>query len=110
MSAWCRGRRDSGSEGKARFGIETSYRQLGPCLAATCSTNASYRFLLVVIALVLRNEWVWMHAEVLSERCGSRGGGRRLRLETLRLRGLTSWWVHELDHILQTRSSVVTCD
>lgn len=95
---------------RRRFGIETSYRQLGQCLAATCSTNASYRFLLVVIALVLRNEWVWLHDEMLSERSGSRGRGRRLRLEVLRLRVLTSWWVRELDRILQTRSSVVNYD
>jgi hypothetical protein len=46
---------------RRRFGIETSYRQLGQGLAATCSKKAAYRLLLVAIALVLRNLWVWLH-------------------------------------------------
>jgi hypothetical protein len=53
---------------RRRFGIETSYRQLGEGLARTCSKDAVYRLLLVALALVLRNLWVWLHWEYLAER------------------------------------------
>ena len=41
-----------------RFGIETSYRQLGECLARTTSRDARYRLLLVGVALLIRSWWV----------------------------------------------------
>lgn len=44
---------------RQRFGIESSYRQLGQALANTTSRNATYRLLLVLISLLLRNLWVW---------------------------------------------------
>lgn len=43
---------------RSRFGIETSYRQLGEALAKTTTKNPSWRLLLVGIALMLRNLWV----------------------------------------------------
>jgi hypothetical protein len=43
---------------KRRFGIETSYRQLGEGLANTCTTDRRLRLLLVGVALLLRNVWV----------------------------------------------------
>jgi hypothetical protein len=45
---------------RKRFGIETSYRQLGQGLAASCSTDRRVRLLLVGVALILRNMWVWL--------------------------------------------------
>jgi len=45
---------------KRRFGIETSYRQLGEGLASTCTTDRRLRVLLVGVALLLRNVWVWL--------------------------------------------------
>jgi hypothetical protein len=45
---------------KRRFGIETSYRQLGEGLASTCTTDRRRRLLLVGVALLLRNVWVWL--------------------------------------------------
>jgi hypothetical protein len=89
---------------RRRFGIETSYRQLGEGLAATCSTRAVYRLLLVVIALVLRNLWVWLHWVHLSEPGGARGRSRRLRLDRLRLRRLMSWLVVELNRKLRMQT------
>jgi hypothetical protein len=44
---------------RRRFGIETSYRQLGEALAPTTSRSPAYRLLLVGIALLIRNLWVW---------------------------------------------------
>ena len=70
---------------RQRFGIETSYRQLGEALALTSSRNPVYRLLLVAIALVLRNLWVWLHWEFLAERTAH---ARRVRLAKLPLRQL----------------------
>jgi putative transposase len=92
---------------RKRFGIETSYRQLGEGLAASCSRNAAYRFLLVAIALVLRNIWVWLHWQFLAERSEN---GRRLRLQRLTLRTLTDWIVRQLDQWLQIRPGVLSTD
>ena len=43
---------------ETRFGIETTYRQLGQALAQTTTRDPCWRFLLVAIALLLRNVWV----------------------------------------------------
>lgn len=49
---------------RKRFGIETKYRQLGESLAKTTSHNQSYRLLLVGLALLLRNVWVWCQTQM----------------------------------------------
>lgn len=41
-----------------RFGIESSYRQLGECLAQTTSRDVVYRLLLVGVSLLMRSQWV----------------------------------------------------
>jgi putative transposase len=90
---------------RRRFGIETSYRQLGQGLAATCSKRAAYRLLLVAVALVLRNLWVWLHWCCLSDRPGGR---RQLRLERLSLPLMLSWLVVVLDRKLGIRPRAIT--
>jgi hypothetical protein len=40
-----------------RFGIESSYRQLGECLAVTSSRDVVYRLLLVGLSLLIRAWW-----------------------------------------------------
>jgi hypothetical protein len=92
---------------RKRFGIETSYRQLGEALASSCSKNRVYRFLLVAIALVLRNLWVWLHWEVLAEPTAR---GRRPRLNRLTLRTLTEWITRQLDQRLAIGPYVLTSD
>ncbi len=77
---------------RTRFGIESSYRQLHQARGRTTSRRPELRLLYVGLSLVLRNEWVWLHWEVLST---PRRGGRRLRLERLRLRTLLCW-IHEV--------------
>jgi putative transposase len=70
---------------RCRFGIETSYRQMNQCRARTCTRDPAARLLLVGVALVLRNVWVWLHWSVLS----APGRGRRtLRLELLSVKAL----------------------
>jgi hypothetical protein len=44
---------------RRRFGIETSYRQLGEGLAQTTTKRIAWRMLLIAVALLLRNLWVW---------------------------------------------------
>jgi putative transposase len=85
---------------RRRFRIETSYRQLGEGLAATCSTRAVYRLLVVAVALVLRNVWVWLHGHYLAERTAT---GRRVRLGRLRLRELAEWLMLGLNRLLHIR-------
>lgn len=45
---------------RRRFGIETSYRQLNECKGRTTAKNVAYRLLLVGLALLLRQVWVWL--------------------------------------------------
>jgi Transposase DDE domain len=51
---------------RTRFGIESSYRQMNQARGRTSTRRPELRLLYVGIALVLRNEWVWLHFEVLS--------------------------------------------
>ena len=44
-----------------RFGIESSYRQMNQGRARTCSRDPVFRLLLIGIAFLLRNVWVWFH-------------------------------------------------
>ena len=73
---------------RTRFGIESSYRQMNQARGRTSTRRPELRLLNAGIALVLRNEWVWLHFEVLST---PRRGGRAIRLERLRLRELLHW-------------------
>jgi hypothetical protein len=45
---------------RRRSGIETSYRQLNQSRSRTTSRDPLYRFLLVGLALFLRNLWQWL--------------------------------------------------
>lgn len=45
---------------RRRFGIEASYRQLNQSRSRTSSRDPLYRFLLVGLALFLRNLWQWL--------------------------------------------------
>jgi hypothetical protein len=49
---------------RRRFGIETTYRQLGEGLAKTTTKRIAWRMLLVAVALLLRNIWVWRNQHV----------------------------------------------
>jgi putative transposase len=92
---------------RRRFAIEASYRQLREGLARTSTRRPVVRLLLVGIALVLRNLWVWLHWAKL-------GAGdvrhRRRRLGRLRLRRLTRWLIRALDELLGVRAEVVVID
>lgn len=63
---------------RRRFGIETSHRVLNQGRARTASRSAAFRLLLVGLALLLANLWVYLKWAVVSLPC--RGG--RLVLQT----------------------------
>ena len=79
---------------RLRFGIETSYRQLGEAKAKTCTRSPEVRLFLVGVALLLRNVWVWLHHEVLSS---PRRGRRRYNLERLRFKAMLAFLQHEAE-------------
>lgn len=76
---------------RTRFGIEAGYRQMHQALGQTTSRRPELRLLYVGLSLLLRNEWVWLHWEVLSK---PRRGCRRLQPGRLRL-GVLLCWVRE---------------
>jgi putative transposase len=92
---------------RLRFGIETSYRQLGEAKAKTCTRSPQVRLFLVAVALLLRNVWVWLHHEVLSS---PRRGRREYNLGRLRFKTLLAFLQREaerafgvVDHVLTER-------
>lgn len=60
-----------------RFGIESSYRQMNIVRARTTSRDPALRLLLVVVALLLTNLWVWLKAHLVAATPhGTRPGAR----------------------------------
>jgi hypothetical protein len=49
---------------RQRFGVETSYRQLNQAKAPTTTKDARLRLLLVGLALLLRQVWVWLTGQL----------------------------------------------
>ena len=88
---------------RRRFAIETSYRQMHQARARTCSRRPLLRLLLVGVALVLRNVWVWLHYAVLST---PRRGNCRYNLERLTLRTMLQWLQHQAEEELGRRDEV----
>jgi putative transposase len=78
---------------RRRFGIESSYRQLHQARICTSSRKPALRLLFMGVALVLRNVWVWLHAEVMAQpRCGA----RQLRPQSMRFARLLMWLLMEV--------------
>jgi hypothetical protein len=48
--------------------VETSYRQLNEGKGRTTKKDVSYRLLLVGLALLLRQAWVWLTAQLARDR------------------------------------------
>lgn len=88
---------------RKRFAIETSYRQMHQGRARTCTRDPEMRLLLVGVALVLRNVWVWLHYAVLST---PRRGNCRYNLDRLTLRTMLLWLQHQAEEELGRRDEV----
>ena len=95
---------------RTRFGIESSYRQMNQARGRTSTRRPELRLLYAGIALVPRNEWVWLHFEVLST---PRRGGRVIRPERLRLRALLHWLLQVIEEefgtVCETRAERLLC-
>lgn len=91
---------------KGRFGIETSYRQLGQCLANTTSKDERVRLLYVGLALLLRQYWAWAHATTLARQACH--GRRHLQSHLLRLECLNLWLLYTLMRWLRFRLDIPT--
>src|SRR4051794_553363 len=85
---------------RKRFAIEASYRQMHQGRARTCTRNPEVRLLLVGVALVLRNVWVWLHYAVLST---PRRGGRRINPDRLTLETMLLWLLHQAEEVYHRR-------
>jgi hypothetical protein len=78
--------RQVADEYRARFGIETGYRQMNSVRAPTTSRDPALRLLLVAVALLLVNLWVWLKAHVLAHLPRvARGAARHWLEHTFRL-------------------------
>jgi hypothetical protein len=88
---------------RKRFAIETSYRQMHQGRARTCTRNPDVRLLLVGVALVLRNVWVWLHYAVLAT---PRRGNCRYNLDRLPLKTMLLWLQHQAEDELGRRDEV----
>lgn len=73
---------------RKRFGIESSYRQRRQARIMTCTPNPHLRLVFFVVALVLRNLWVWIHEQLLSTGPVDQ---LRINLELLRFRRMLDW-------------------
>jgi hypothetical protein len=78
---------------RGRFGIESSYRQAHQARIRTSSRKPALRLLFMGVALVLRNVWVWLHAEVMAQ---PQRGARQLRPQSLRFARLLLWLMMEV--------------
>ncbi|MCI0356300.1 MAG: peptide synthetase [Acidobacteria bacterium] len=90
---------------RKRFAIETSYWQMHQGRARTCTRSPEVRLLLVGVALVLRNVWVWLHYAILST---PRQGNCRYNLERLTLRTMLLWLQHQAEDELGRRDEVLS--
>jgi hypothetical protein len=87
---------------RRRFGIETSYRQMRQARIYTCTRNPRLRLLFVAVALILRNQWVWIHHTRLSE---GRIDNPTLHLERLRFKRMLEWIAREIVALLHDGST-----
>jgi hypothetical protein len=78
---------------RRRFGIEASYRQVHQARIRTSSRKPALRLLFLGVALVLRNVWVWLHAEVMAQ---PQRGARQLRPQSMRFARLLLWLIMEV--------------
>lgn len=84
---------------RSRYGIETSYRQLNQGKGQTTAKDAGYRLLLVGLALLRRQAWVWLTAPLARRR----GLDRRAWVGERPLARLLGWFAEALRRHYQER-------
>ena len=88
---------------RRRFGIESSYRQLGQVRAHTNSRNPALRFFFLALALLLIDLWVWLRC--LCTRVVGRGPFR-LELNRFRLARFTAFLRRAIEDTYGTTMSI----
>jgi hypothetical protein len=78
---------------RSRFGIESSYRQSPQAHMRPSSRKPALRLLCMGGALVWRNVWVWLHAEVMAQ---PQRGARQLRPYSLCFARVLLWLLMEV--------------
>jgi hypothetical protein len=90
---------------RKRFGIESSFRQLRQARIYTCTRDPHQRLLFVVVGLMLRNMWIWIHATHLAEGHGLK---LTLRQERLRFKRMLDWIAQTVVALLHDGSILCT--
>jgi hypothetical protein len=72
---------------RARFGIETSYRQAHQGQGFTTKKDVVYRLLLVGVALLMRQVWVWLTWQIAR----AQGLGAKAWVAALPLKRMLAW-------------------
>lgn len=90
---------------RRRFGIESSYRQLGQARIRTCTRNPVLRLFFVLVALVLRNVWVWLHFTYFTTWTRDEP---TLHLQCLSFRRMLDWIAHVITNLLHDGTDYFT--
>jgi hypothetical protein len=94
-------------EYRLRFGVEAGYRQMNAVRAPTTSRDPALRLLLVAVALLLTNLWVWLKAYLLAATPPRYRQVARVWLDaTLRLASLCDLLVEAIKARYHTRSAL----
>jgi hypothetical protein len=88
---------------RERFGIETSYRQKNEGKGWTTSHSAEYRLLLVGLALLLRQVWVYLGLRIAQ----ARGLSPKAWAGELPLADVLEWLVHRLHTLYPTTRQII---
>jgi DDE family transposase len=88
---------------RRRFGIESSYRQLGQVRAHTNSRNVALRFFCLALALLLLNVWTYLRC-ACTRLIGK--GPFRLDLNRFRLARFIAFLRRAIEHIFGTINSI----
>lgn len=90
---------------RLRFGIESSYRQLRQSRIYTCTRRPVVRLYFMLVSLVLRNIWVWLHWTYLADK---RGSTRVIRLDRLRYRRMLDWIAKVIETVLHNTATAAS--
>jgi hypothetical protein len=85
-------------EYRRRFAIESSYRQMREARIRTCTTDPLLRLFFVLVSLILRNIWVWLHYQYFTEDRDS--PALTMHLECLRYKRMLNWIANVIVNLL----------
>jgi hypothetical protein len=105
VPTWCSTASAAPAEARWLRDAPAAEWQLNAARIKTCVRSPLLRFLVVALALLRRNVWVWFHWEVLAS---PRRGRRRLNLHRLRFKTLLHWLLQVAVADLGSRGETMT--